>query len=96
MPAFIFSTLLALLIAIVVIVTLLRSVRVIRQQQVAVVERLGKFRRTLEPVSYTHLDVYKRQGSWWPRGNTPPGPPSSTGNALDVRRYPATDWYARW
>ena len=49
MPAFIFSTLLALLIAIVVIVTLLRSVRVIRQQQVAVVERLGKFRRTLEP-----------------------------------------------
>ncbi len=28
---------------------LLRSVRVIRQQQVGVVERLGKFRRTLEP-----------------------------------------------
>lgn len=38
------------LVAIAVVVTiLLRSVRVIRQQQVGVVERLGKFRRTLEP-----------------------------------------------
>jgi len=33
----------------VVVTVLMRSVRVIRQQQVAVVERLGKFRRTLEP-----------------------------------------------
>ncbi len=33
----------------VVVTILLRSVRVIRQQQVGVVERLGKFRRTLEP-----------------------------------------------
>lgn len=37
------------LIAIVAVTILLRSVRVIRQQQVGVVERLGKFRRTLEP-----------------------------------------------
>jgi regulator of protease activity HflC (stomatin/prohibitin superfamily) len=38
------------LVAIAVVVTiLLRSVRVIRQQQVGVVERLGKFRRTLYP-----------------------------------------------
>ncbi|MCE1173921.1 MAG: paraslipin [Propionibacteriales bacterium] len=38
------------LVAIAVVVTiLLRSVRVVRQQQVGVVERLGKFRRTLEP-----------------------------------------------
>ncbi len=38
------------LIALVVVVTIIvRSVRVIRQQQVGVVERLGKFRRTLPP-----------------------------------------------
>ncbi|PKQ32861.1 MAG: SPFH/Band 7/PHB domain protein [Actinobacteria bacterium HGW-Actinobacteria-2] len=38
------------LVAIAVVVTILvRSVRVIRQQQVGVVERLGKFRRTLDP-----------------------------------------------
>jgi regulator of protease activity HflC (stomatin/prohibitin superfamily) len=33
----------------VVVTVLVRSVRVVRQQQVGVVERLGKFRRTLEP-----------------------------------------------
>jgi len=38
----------AAIIAILVIVVIVRSVRVIRQQQVAVVERLGKFRRTLD------------------------------------------------
>ena len=43
------SAFIGLLIAIVVVTILLRSVRVIRQQQVGVVERLGKFRRTLEP-----------------------------------------------
>ena len=43
------SAIIGLLIAIVVVTILLRSVRVIRQQQVGVVERLGKFRRTLEP-----------------------------------------------
>lgn len=43
------SAVIGLLIAIVVVTILLRSVRVIRQQQVGVVERLGKFRRTLEP-----------------------------------------------
>ncbi len=37
------------LLGVVVMALILRSVRVIRQQQVAVVERLGKFRRTLEP-----------------------------------------------
>lgn len=37
------------LLALVVVALLFRSIRVIRQQQVAVVERLGKFRRTLEP-----------------------------------------------
>ncbi len=43
-------TLIGWLVAIAVVVTiLLRSVRVVRQQQVGVVERLGKFRRTLEP-----------------------------------------------
>jgi len=38
-----------LLVAAVVVTILMRSVRQIRQQQVAVVERLGKFKRTLEP-----------------------------------------------
>ncbi len=44
-----FSAIVGLLVAIVVVTLLLRSVRVVRQQQVGVVERLGKFRRTLEP-----------------------------------------------
>ena len=43
------SAIIGVLIAIVLVTLLLRSVRVIRQQQVGVVERLGKFRRTLEP-----------------------------------------------
>jgi regulator of protease activity HflC (stomatin/prohibitin superfamily) len=42
-------TIIWVLVAIVAVAVLLRSVRVIRQQQVGVVERLGKFRRTLEP-----------------------------------------------
>ncbi|PKQ24529.1 MAG: SPFH/Band 7/PHB domain protein [Actinobacteria bacterium HGW-Actinobacteria-5] len=44
-----FFAILWILIALVVVTVLLRAVRVIRQQQVGVVERLGKFRRTLEP-----------------------------------------------
>ncbi len=44
-----FFAILWILIAMVVVAVLLRAVRVIRQQQVGVVERLGKFRRTLEP-----------------------------------------------
>jgi regulator of protease activity HflC (stomatin/prohibitin superfamily) len=40
---------LLLVLIVVVVAILLRSVRVIRQQQVGVVERLGKFKRTLEP-----------------------------------------------
>ena len=44
-----------ILVAAVVVSILVRSVRVIRQQQVAVVERLGKFRRTLD--SGPHLLV---------------------------------------
>ena len=43
------------LVAAIVVAVLVRSVRVIRQQQVAVVERLGKFRRTLD--SGPHLLV---------------------------------------
>ena len=42
-------TIIAVLIAVLVVAILVRSVRVVRQQQVGVVERLGKFRRTLEP-----------------------------------------------
>ncbi len=42
-------TIVSVLIAVVVVAILVRSVRVVRQQQVGVVERLGKFRRTLEP-----------------------------------------------
>ena len=38
-----------LLVAVVAVAVLVRSVRVVRQQQVGVVERLGKFRRTLDP-----------------------------------------------
>lgn len=42
--------LVAWLVVILVVVTIMvRSVKVIRQQQVAVVERLGKFKRTLDP-----------------------------------------------
>ena len=44
-----------ILVAAIVVAVLVRSVRVIRQQQVAVVERLGKFRRTLD--SGPHLLV---------------------------------------
>ena len=44
-----FARVRGLLLAVVVVTIMLRSVRVIRQQQVGVVERLGKFRRTLEP-----------------------------------------------
>jgi regulator of protease activity HflC (stomatin/prohibitin superfamily) len=45
-----YVALIAWLVVIAVVVTVLvRSVKVIRQQQVAVVERLGKFRRTLDP-----------------------------------------------
>ena len=40
---------LLLVLIVVVVAILLRSVRVIRQQQVGVVERLGKFKRTLDP-----------------------------------------------
>lgn len=43
------TTIIGILVAMVVVTLLLRSVRVVRQQQVGVVERLGKFRRTLEP-----------------------------------------------
>jgi regulator of protease activity HflC (stomatin/prohibitin superfamily) len=43
------------LVAAIVVAVLVRSVRVIRQQQVALVERLGKFRRTLD--SGPHLLV---------------------------------------
>ncbi|MGC3993786.1 MAG: stomatin-like protein [Propionicimonas sp.] len=48
MPAFL-AAILWLLVALVVVTVILRAVRVVRQQQVGVVERLGKFRRTLEP-----------------------------------------------
>jgi regulator of protease activity HflC (stomatin/prohibitin superfamily) len=44
-----FSVIAGLVVAAVVITILARSVRVVRQQQVGVVERLGKFRRTLSP-----------------------------------------------
>jgi regulator of protease activity HflC (stomatin/prohibitin superfamily) len=43
------GSILLLVLIVVVVAILLRSVRVIRQQQVGVVERLGKFKRTLEP-----------------------------------------------
>ena len=49
------ETIIAIIVAVVAIVIIVRSVRVIRQQQVAVVERLGKFRRTLD--SGPHLLV---------------------------------------
>jgi regulator of protease activity HflC (stomatin/prohibitin superfamily) len=42
-------TIIAVLIAVFAVAILVRAVRVVRQQQVGVVERLGKFRRTLEP-----------------------------------------------
>ncbi|PFG16912.1 SPFH domain-containing protein [Propionicimonas paludicola] len=42
-------TVIAVVIAVMVVAILVRAVRVVRQQQVGVVERLGKFRRTLEP-----------------------------------------------
>jgi len=43
------SLMVAVVIALAVIVILTNSVKVIRQQRVGVVERLGKFKRTLEP-----------------------------------------------
>jgi len=42
-------TVIAVVVAVMVVAILVRAVRVVRQQQVGVVERLGKFRRTLEP-----------------------------------------------
>ena len=55
MPGNALGIILAIIIALVVIIILMRSVRVIRQQQVAVVERLGKFHRTMD--SGPHLLV---------------------------------------
>ncbi|MCC6497058.1 MAG: SPFH/Band 7/PHB domain protein [Propionibacteriaceae bacterium] len=52
-----FPTIVGLLVAIVVVTILLRSVRVIRQQQVGLVERLGKFRRKLEPGPHLLIPV---------------------------------------
>jgi len=49
MPGGLIGTVLLLVLVVVVVAILLRSVRVIRQQQVGVVERLGKFKRTLDP-----------------------------------------------
>ena len=51
------GAIITVLIAIVVVTILLRSVRVIRQQQVGLVERLGKFRRTLEPGPHLLIPV---------------------------------------
>jgi regulator of protease activity HflC (stomatin/prohibitin superfamily) len=45
----ILTLILSLMVAALAVTVLLRAVRVVRQQQVGVVERLGKFRRTLEP-----------------------------------------------
>ncbi|MFT8394978.1 SPFH domain-containing protein [Propionibacterium sp.] len=44
-----FVTIISIIIAIVFVTLLVKSVRVIRQQQVGVVERLGKFNRSLSP-----------------------------------------------
>ena len=51
------GAIISVLIAIVVVTILLRSVRVVRQQQVGLVERLGKFRRTLEPGPHLLIPV---------------------------------------
>lgn len=45
----ILATIIWVMVAVLAVMVLIRSVRVVRQQQVGVVERLGKFRRTLEP-----------------------------------------------
>ena len=46
MPGFLFSL---IVLAIVVVVAIVLSVRVIQQQQVGIVQRLGKFHKTIEP-----------------------------------------------
>ena len=51
------GAIISVLIAIVVVTILLRSVRVVRQQQVGLVERVGKFRRTLEPGPHLLIPV---------------------------------------
>ena len=38
-----------------------RTIRIVPQQTAVIIERLGSYSRTLDAVSYTHLDVYKRQ-----------------------------------
>lgn len=44
-----FSYVVLIVLAVLVIIALTQALKVIRQQQVAIVERLGKFRRTLDP-----------------------------------------------
>ncbi len=44
-----FGTILTLVFIVVIVIALLRAVTIVKQQRVAVVERLGKFKRTLPP-----------------------------------------------
>ena len=50
-----------LVLAIVVIVVLVRTLRIIPQARAAVVERLGRYQRTLEPG--TRVEVVKIEGA---------------------------------
>jgi regulator of protease activity HflC (stomatin/prohibitin superfamily) len=54
------SLIVALVIALAVIFILASSVKVIRQQRVGVVERLGKFKRTLEPGPHLLVPVFDK------------------------------------
>ena len=63
-----FAVVVLMLIFVIAIAALAFSVRVVKQYEKGLVIRLGRYNHTADaglvfliPVSYTHLDVYKRQ-----------------------------------
>ena len=64
------SLIVVLAIALAVIFFIGNAVRVIRQQRVGIVERLGKFRRTLEPGPIWWCRCLTRSATTWTCGRT--------------------------
>ncbi|MBE3596249.1 MAG: SPFH/Band 7/PHB domain protein [Hydrogenibacillus sp.] len=60
MPFYVFFNVLLLLLAVYVVVVLVRSVRIVRQAEVYIVERLGKYHRTLESGIHLLIPIIDR------------------------------------
>ena len=50
---------------------LMLSQQMIRTDKATAIFRLGISKDIADPVSYTHLDVYKRQAKYWPKCDSP-------------------------